>query len=67
MELDRHRQETTVQQLLGRFLADEGGATAIEYALIAGGICLVIIVVVQSLGTSVQGRYQAVADGLRNP
>ena len=56
-----------MQQLLGRFLADEGGATAIEYALIAGGICLAIIVVVQSLGTSVQGRYQAVADGLRNP
>jgi pilus assembly protein Flp/PilA len=33
------------------FLADESGATAIEYGLIAAGISLAIIAVVNGLGT----------------
>ena len=33
------------------FLRDESGATAIEYGLIAAGISVAIIVVVQGLGT----------------
>ncbi|WP_155487135.1 Flp family type IVb pilin, partial [Vibrio harveyi] len=33
-------------QTIGRFLADESGATAIEYGLIAAGIALAIIAVV---------------------
>jgi pilus assembly protein Flp/PilA len=38
-------------------LTDDGGATAIEYALLAGLIATVIIVAVASLGRSVQGMY----------
>jgi pilus assembly protein Flp/PilA len=38
-------------------LTDDGGATAIEYALLAGLIATVIIVTVASLGRSVQGMY----------
>jgi pilus assembly protein Flp/PilA len=33
------------------FLSDESGATAIEYGLIAAGIALAIIAVVNGLGT----------------
>ncbi len=50
--------------LIIRFLRDETAATAIEYALIACGIALVIISVVNSLGTSVKGKYTAVNSAL---
>ena len=38
-------------ELLKRFAADTSGATAIEYGLIAAGISVAIITVVQGLGT----------------
>jgi pilus assembly protein Flp/PilA len=50
--------------LIDRFLRDETAATAIEYALIACGIAVAIISVVNGLGTSVKGKYSAVKDGL---
>jgi pilus assembly protein Flp/PilA len=49
----------------GRFLADERGATAIEYALIASGIGAAIISIVLGLGTSiVNNLYNKVAQAL---
>jgi len=44
------------------FVRDDGGATAIEYALIASGIAAAIVAVVMTMGTSVQGMYQSVAN-----
>lgn len=44
------------------FVRDDGGATAIEYALIAPGIAAVAVVM--TMGTSVQGMYQSVANAL---
>jgi pilus assembly protein Flp/PilA len=46
------------------FLADETGATAIEYALIASGIAAAIITTVQALGTRVTGLFTSVSDAL---
>ena len=46
------------------FVRDDGGATAIEYALIAAGIATAIIGVVMTLGTSLQSKYQAVSNAL---
>ena len=40
-----------MKQLFAKFLSDESGATAIEYGLIAAGISVAIITVVQGLGT----------------
>jgi len=37
-------------RLFGKFLADESGATAIEYGLIAAGISVAIIATVVGLG-----------------
>jgi pilus assembly protein Flp/PilA len=51
--------------LVVQFLRDDSGATAIEYALIAGGIAGVIVLVVQELGTKVTANYQAVSDNLK--
>jgi pilus assembly protein Flp/PilA len=40
-----------------RFWADESGATAIEYGLIAAGIALAIIAAVNTLGTTLNTRF----------
>jgi pilus assembly protein Flp/PilA len=45
-----------------RFLQDERGATAIEYALIAGSIFLVIVVA--SIGSSLSPIFTSVAAGI---
>jgi pilus assembly protein Flp/PilA len=44
-----------------RFLRDERGATAIEYAMIAAGIAVAIVAAVNALGVSVLGMYQTIA------
>jgi pilus assembly protein Flp/PilA len=48
-----------------RFLEDESGATAIEYGLIAAGISVAIIAVVQSLGSSLNTTFTSVATALK--
>jgi pilus assembly protein Flp/PilA len=48
-----------------RFLKDETGATAIEYALIAGGISIVIVAAVQSIGTTLNTNFTSVAAGFK--
>ena len=50
---------------LARFARDEQGATAIEYGLIAAGIAVAIIAVVQGLGGKLQSTFQAVSDNLK--
>ncbi|NNG06913.1 MAG: Flp family type IVb pilin [Desulfobacteraceae bacterium] len=42
------------------FLKNEEGVTAIEYALIAALVAVVIIATVTSMGTKVQGTFNAV-------
>lgn len=44
----------TLARSLGRFLADERGATAIEYALVAGGIAVAIAATIMNLGAEVK-------------
>ena len=41
-----------MKNLVSRFVKDESGATAIEYGLIAAGIALAIIAIVNGLGTN---------------
>lgn len=48
---------------LCRFLRNEEGATAIEYALLASGVAGAIVAVVTAMGTSLQGMYQSVSNG----
>ena len=49
---------------LREFCADESGATAIEYALIASGIALAIFTSVNSLGGTLGDRFAAVKTSL---
>jgi pilus assembly protein Flp/PilA len=49
-----------------RFANDESGATAIEYGLIAAGISVAIITVVNTLGTQLQATFTTVSTSLAN-
>jgi pilus assembly protein Flp/PilA len=51
--------------LLARFLADESGATAIEYCLIATGIAFAIIAAVQGIGPQLNTKFTAVNSSLK--
>jgi pilus assembly protein Flp/PilA len=51
-------------KLIRSFLHDEAGATAIEYALIAGFLSVVIIGGVTGVGAKVSQRYAAVSSAV---
>jgi len=51
-----------MKTILAKFRKNEDGATAIEYALIAGLIGVVIITGATALGNNVNDKFQAVAD-----
>ena len=52
-------------KLFARFLKDESGATAIEYGLIAAGISLAIIAVVNGLGTNLNTKFTDINSSLK--
>jgi pilus assembly protein Flp/PilA len=54
-----------MRNLFARFVKDEGGATAIEYGLIAAGIAVAIIAVVQGLGTNLNTTFGSVQTAIK--
>jgi pilus assembly protein Flp/PilA len=54
-----------MMNLIFRFCRDEAGATAIEYGLIAAGISLAIIAIVNGLGTTVSGKFDSINSSLK--
>jgi pilus assembly protein Flp/PilA len=54
-----------MKNLIARFVKDESGATAIEYGLIAAGIALAIITVVNSLGTTLNAKFGSISSSLK--
>ena len=50
--------------MIARFFKDESGATAIEYGLIAAGISVAIIAVVQGLGSKLNTTFTSVQNAL---
>ena len=54
-----------MKNLITRFVKDESGATAIEYGLIAAGISLAIIAVVNGLGTSLSTKFSSISSSLK--
>jgi pilus assembly protein Flp/PilA len=59
------RQEFLMRALISKFLADQSGATAIEYCMIAAGISIVIVVVVNGIGSQLSTKYTAVNTALQ--
>jgi pilus assembly protein Flp/PilA len=54
-----------MKNLITRFVKDESGATAIEYGLIAAGISLAIIAVVNGLGTTLNTKFTSINSSLK--
>ena len=54
-----------MKRVIVKFLNDERGATAIEYGLIAAGISVAIIAVVQGVGTSLNTTFTSVQTALK--
>ena len=52
-------------RLLLKFLRDEQGATAIEYGLIAAGISLAIISIVNGMGTKLNAKFTSINSSLK--
>ena len=52
-------------KLLWRFAADDAGAAAIEYALLAAGIAVAIIAVIAGLGTNLNTTFTSVSTALK--
>ncbi|WP_423877002.1 Flp family type IVb pilin [Bradyrhizobium sp.] len=48
-----------------KFWADQSGATAIEYGLIAAGIALAIIAAVNGLGSTLNTNFTAINTSLK--
>jgi pilus assembly protein Flp/PilA len=53
-----------MRKLIYHFAKDESGATAIEYGLIAAGISVAIITVVQGLGTKLNTTFENISSKL---
>ena len=51
----------TIKRFLKRFIQEEEGATAVEYAIMVALIAAVIIGAVRLIGTETEGTFQAVA------
>ena len=54
-----------MKKTLKNFLADESGATAIEYGLIAAGIALAIITVVNGMGSKLGAKFGSISSSLK--
>jgi pilus assembly protein Flp/PilA len=54
-----------LQRIFRNFLSDQSGATAIEYGLIAAGIALAIIAVVNGLGSNLNDKFTSINTSLK--
>jgi pilus assembly protein Flp/PilA len=57
--------EAVLRRSFLKFLSDQSGATAIEYGLIAAGISLAIIAVVNGLGTNLNAKFDSINTSLK--
>jgi pilus assembly protein Flp/PilA len=64
-DLIERQWEFSMRRVFSRFLSDQSGATAIEYALIACGIALAIITAVQGIGPTLNTKFTAINTSLK--
>lgn len=56
-----------MKTIMKRFAADESGATAIEYGLIASLVAVAIITALTTLGTKLNTTFNGIAGKLNAP
>lgn len=54
-----------MKNLVKSFIANESGATAIEYGLIAAGVSLAILTVVKGVGSNLNTVFGKIQNGLQ--
>ena len=54
-----------MKQIFSRFWADESGATAIEYALIASLIAIALVTILTNLGTRLSSEFSEISSALK--
>jgi pilus assembly protein Flp/PilA len=54
-----------MKNIFARFANDESGATAIEYGLVAAGISVAIIAVIQGLGNNLKTAFSGLSTVLK--
>ncbi len=54
-----------MKNLFARYMKDESGATAIEYGLIAALIAVVIIVVLENVGSALNSKFTEIDTALQ--
>jgi len=54
-----------MKRLISKFLADESGATAIEYCLIAVGLSIVILAAVNGIGSTLNTNFTSLNTSLK--
>jgi len=54
-----------MKNIFARFMKDDSGATAIEYGLIAAGISVAIIAVVNGLGSTLNTKFTSISTQLK--
>ncbi len=59
------RKDATLKRIFLEFLADESGATAIEYCLLAAFISLAIIALVNALGINIAEKLTALNNQIK--
>jgi pilus assembly protein Flp/PilA len=59
-----NRKEISVMKRLLKFLKDESGVTAVEYALIAALIAVAIIIATTFLGQQIAATFNTVANAI---
>jgi pilus assembly protein Flp/PilA len=64
-DLSKISVEAKLQRIFSKFLSNESGATAIEYGLIAAGIALAIIAIVNGLGTNLNDKFTSINTSLK--
>jgi len=65
IKVDGDEEIATMVRVFRNFLADESGATAIEYGLIAAGIALAIIATVNGLGAKLNSKFTSINSSLK--
>jgi pilus assembly protein Flp/PilA len=56
-----------MKNLVSKFIADESGATAIEYGLIAAGIAVVLVAAMQTLGGALTTTFSTISTDMTSP
>jgi pilus assembly protein Flp/PilA len=54
-----------MNRIVKNFVADESGATAIEYALMASLIALALVTVLTALGTKLSSEFTEISTALK--